>query len=289
MIELKLQGGLGNQMFQYAAGKAMSVFHNVELKLDISWFERNKLRSYKLDIFNIDADIATTNEINRYTGMYKTRIERILWRLKQRINYFPTYSESDFSFDKNCYKSKKNVYIEGYWHSENYFKDIEKIIRKEFTLKKSLQGRNAEMAAVIRVCNSVSLHIRRGDYITDPINRKKYSVCSLEYYLSAVMKVKEIVQNPHFFVFSDDIPWAQKNLDLPDPVIFVDHNKENQDYEDHQLMRLCDHHIIANSSFSWWGAWLGSNFHKIVISPRKWFNDADRGTRDLIPETWLRL
>ena len=150
-------------------------------------------------------------------------------------------------------------------------------------------GLNAELASEIQATVSVGVHIRRGDYVANPIANQFHGVCSLEYYLAAIAKLKEEIGAPRFFVFSDDIGWARQNLRLPDPTTFVDHNGEAHDYEDLRLMSLCKHHIIANSSFSWWGAWLSNNPDKIVIAPERWFRDPSMDPRDLVPEGWHRL
>jgi len=283
-------GGLGNQMFQYAAGRAVAHRNRMQLKLDVSALERDAARSYRLHHFNIVESIATPDEVARFT-------KRDLWsRISRRVERYllPPYRRSVFAqrfdhFDPDMLRVRGNVYLVGYWQSEKYFKDIEHIIRQDFTIQDAPDPESQKLARIIADTNSVSLHIRRGDYVSNPRFFRKFGVCSLEYYRSAVAEVAERVQDPHFFIFSDDIDWARDNLRLQYPAIFVAHNNADKDYEDLRLMSLCRHHIVANSSFSWWGAWLCTNPEKIVMAPKKWFKEPDRDTRDLIPDSWHRI
>jgi hypothetical protein len=181
-----------------------------------------------------------------------------------------------------------NVYLAGYWQSEKYFKEIEDIIRRDFCLKSEPGPENAAMADEIKGVPSVCVHVRRTDYVTDPRTNQHHGTCSPEYYRNAACLVGSQVSNPHFFVFSDEPDWARANLELPVPTTFVTHNGSEKGYEDLRLMALCQHYIIANSSFSWWGAWLG-NSGGIVVAPKRWFNTEGRDTRDLIPAGWARL
>lgn len=192
-------------------------------------------------------------------------------------------------FDPNIFKSSRSVYLVGYWQSEKYFKNIEEILRSELTIKHNQGPDNQAMSCLINQTESVSLHIRRGDYVSNPISYQAHGICSLDYYRAAVETLTKTVKQPHFFIFSDDIEWAQENLKLDHPLTNVSNNGEVQDYEDLRLISHCKHHIIANSSFSWWGAWLCSHSQKIVIAPKKWFNNPKLNTRDLIPNEWYRI
>ncbi len=150
-------------------------------------------------------------------------------------------------------------------------------------------GRNKDIGEMIQSFKSVSLHIRRGDYVSNKVTNQVHGVCDLNYYSHAISYIAERISNTHLFVFSDDPEWAKGNLKTEIPTFFVDNNRADKDYEDLKLMRQCKHNIIANSSFSWWGAWLNQNAGKIVIAPKKWFNDKSINTKDLIPEKWIRL
>lgn len=290
MVIVRLMGGLGNQMFQYAAGRAVAHRNRTQLKLDVSALERDAARSYRLHHFNIVASLATPDELARFT-------KRDLWgRISRRVEHYllPPSRRSVFAerfdhFDTDILRLRGSVYLKGYWQSEKYFKDIEQIIRQEFTFRHPSDPENQRLARTIADTNSVSLHIRRGDYVSNPRFSRKFGVCSPEYYHSAVAKVAERVNDLHLFVFSDAIDWARDNLGLQYPLTFVTHNNTDDDYEDLRLMSQCKHHIIANSSFSWWGAWLCTNPGKIVLAPKRWFKESGRDTRDLIPESWDRI
>lgn len=285
MIVVKLIGGLGNQMFQYAIGRSLSLIHDVPLKLDISAFEDYDDRAYSLKYFKINGEIATALESARFTKakFLKRSFEKLKPYYRRSI-----IVECCFDFDANILNAPGDVYLDGYWQSEKYFAEIENIIRKEFAVKTAQEGKNLELAELIASTDSVSLHIRRGDYISDPETKKVHGICNLDYYSSCVEQLTEKLRNPHFFVFSDDPDWARDNLNLSYPMTLVNHNGMDKDYEDLRLMGQCKHHIIANSSFSWWGAWLCENPNKIVIAPERWFNDPNINTNDLIPNTWIR-
>lgn len=208
-----------------------------------------------------------------------------------KFNKKPYYKKSNiieqyFYFDPNLLKAPKNVYLEGYWQTEKYFKDIENIIRQEFTLKNNVSIENKKYADIIRNTEAVSIHIRRGDYISNSTTNQYHGVCSLDYYYNAIEKLTQMISKPHFYIFSDDIEWNKRNLSISKhPVTFIEHLESSRSYEDLWLMSLCKHYIMANSSFSWWGTWLSRNFNKIIIYPQKWFN-IDLNTNDLIPESW---
>jgi hypothetical protein len=289
MIIVQLKGGLGNQMFQYANARRIAHNNNTKLKLDQSVFVARNFttpRKYNLNIYNIVESFATGNEINKIKG---PRALRFLDKIK------PYYKRSHviehhFHFDHNIINLPDNIYIEGYYQSEKYFKGIEDIIRKEFTLKNPLCSDALKIRDKITSVNSVLLSIRRGDYVSDKRTNEHHGTCSPEYYYKAVKIISQKVNNPIFFLFSDDIEWAKKNLNIKFPVFYVSDRINNlKNYEEMMLMSYCKHYIIANSCFSWWGAWLNKDKNKIVIAPNKWFNDPNINTNDLIPETWIRI
>ena len=291
VVIIRLNGGLGNQMFQYAAGRRLAHLHGVELKVDISGFESYKLRKYALGAFSRQENFATLEEIEALTVRKQGFIERLIAKAMGRKPVaVPSYvREKHFHFDPEILSLPDHVYLDGYWQSEKYFADIEDIIQHEFTVKTPQEGKNRDLAALIASCDSVNLHIRRGDYVADPETSRVHGTCDLDYYYRCVEKLLATVKNPHFFIFSDDYGWAGENLKLPYPTTLVNHNGVDKDYEDLRLMSQCKHHIVANSSFSWWGAWLCSNPEKIVFVPSRWFLDSSRDTKDLIPDTWIRI
>jgi hypothetical protein len=288
MIITRLFGGLGNQLFQYALARRLSILHNVALKLDVSQIETYKIRKYSLNPFNIIEDFITEKDIARIKGRgllsFRRLTEKILPYYKRSY-----VCERFFHFDPNILSSPKNVYLNGFWQSEKYFKDIEDVIRREFTIKIKPDSNNKQITKLIKSVNAVSLHVRRTDYISNAAMNQFHGTCDLVYYQRAVEIIAREVLSPHFFVFSDDILWAKNNLILEYPTVFISHNNNTKDFEDLRLITQCKHHIISNSSFSWWGAWLNEKHDKIVIAPKKWFNDESIDTRDLIPETWIRI
>lgn len=292
MVIVQLLGGLGNQMFQYAAARRIAYMNNTLLKFDITCFKNYKNRKYDLGCFNIIEDFASPEDIIRLRGPSIRSIRRLVFKFIERYkpyNKRQYIREKHFHFDPDILKVSSDVYLEGYWQSEKYFKDIEDIIRSEFQIKYKPDSVNKKIGSLILGLQSVSIHIRRGDYIADPNIYKVHGICPLEYYNAAIEKILKIIKNPHFFIFSDDPAWAENNLRIDYPTTFINGNSGNKDYEDMRLMSFCKHHVIGNSSFSWWGAWLSENPDKIVIAPKKWFNDQRKNTNDLIPESWHRI
>jgi len=286
MIVTRIIGGLGNQMFQYAAGRSLALANGCQLKLDISGFENYGLRGYELGLFNIKAEIASKEVVSRLVGT-KSRLASFV-RKNLGIAKKTHFIERDFSFDPVFFDVALPVYIEGYWQSYKYLDPFVAQIREELTFLKPLAGRNAELAKQIAQINAVSIHIRRGDYVTNQATNKVHGFVGVEYYKEAMQRILNEVDAPHFFVFSDDMAWARGNLGLVDNVTFVDLNTGAASYKDMRLMSLCKHHIIANSSFSWWGAWLNPSASKIVIAPRKWFANGSKVV-DLFPSGWTPL
>jgi hypothetical protein len=269
LVITKLIGGLGNQMFQYAMARRMAYLHNETLKLDITGFKEYRLRDYYLHQLNIEAEIATAAEIDC---------------LKRR-----RIKEEFFHFDPWILRLRGGLYFEGYWQSEKYFKDIAKVIRSEFTVKIPLSGANLKLADRIKGCEAVAVHFRRGDYVTNPVTNQYHGICAPEYYRRAAREIANQVPDLHFFLFSDDPEWVAQSVYFEYPVTIVAVNRSDKPHEDLRLMSFCKYHIIANSTFSWWGAWLGTHPGKIVYAPKKWFDKANLYIWDLIPEEWCLL
>lgn len=295
MIIVKLHGGLGNQMFQYAVGRKLSLLNKTELKLDLSFLlDRTPrpnftYRDYNLNIFNLNIEFATQKEIKPFISYLDSRIKRKIYTylfLGRNNKYI---DEKQFTCDPDILKLTGNLYLDGYWQTEKYFSDIKNILCNDFTIKIPQDKKNQEMTKIIKNTNSVSLHIRRGDYIENKQIYNVHGICDLDYYYNCINLFLKKLKNPHFFIFSDDHQWAKENLKLDCPMIFIDHNDASKNYEDLRLMSQCRHNIIANSTFSWWGAWLNQNHHKIVYAPQKWFSDSSRNTKDLISDQWIKL
>lgn len=292
MIIVRLMGGLGNQMFQYAAARRLAYANEAQLKLDVRWFKNNgeidTLRNYALNKLNIKEDFASSSEIRKY-------VRKDPRKTMGRILTYSPFSkrsfilEKHYHFDPSVLRLHDNVYLEGYWQSEMYFKDIEGIIREEFSFRVEMDALNRQIAETIRNTNSVSIHVRRGDYVSNQATSLFHGTCSLDYYRLSIEKITARVKDPHFFVFSDDPPWVKENLKLAHTASFIGHNEQKKGHEDMRLMSLCRHHIIANSTLSWWGAWLCMNPEKIVIAPAEWFRNKEIDASDLLPERWIRI
>ncbi len=290
MIIVKVIGGLGNQLFQYAFGRSLAHANGAELKLDTSPFKRYNLHRYSLHHFNIPENIPTSRELRAARGYRPLKSLRFLSPILSRNPSFRHVKETDLSFNPDCLHLSGNLYLEGYWQSEKYFRDIEEIIRMDLSVKDEISGKNREIATRMRTSDSVSIHIRRGDYMNNSITNGNinFSACSDEYYRKAIEFIQSEVKQPAFFVFSDDPAWAVEHYSGLRDVEVITHNDAARNYEDLRLMSTCKHHIIANSSFSWWGAWLNDEPEKFVIAPDRWFNTAEK-SKDIIPENWHRL
>ncbi len=292
-IITRLIGGLGNQLFQYAAARALALRHGTTVKLDLTGFESYGLRRYELGSYPIAATIAAPEEIAAISAPPPAGlIGRLAARLKGPKPGH--YREPHFHYDPGLAAQALPLYMDGYWQSERYFADAAATLRRELTPHAPLEPENARIAdmiqgAVIRGATAVSLHVRRGDYVTNAHTNAYHGVCSLDYYRAAVAHVTATCPDAHFFVFSDDHGWTRDNLTTGRPTTFVEANPADRGFRDMQLMAMCRHHIIANSSFSWWGAWLNPAPDKIVVAPARWFAADDKDTSDLVPKAWVRL
>jgi hypothetical protein len=288
MIIVRLCGGLGNQMFQYAAGRRLALRTGSELKLDLTPLDRSRERSYGLHVLPIRATRASSAEIRHLTLVPKPlRLVRRLFR--RPVRPASHFREPDLRFHPEILDLSDGVYLDGYWQSERYFADAADVIRIELAAPAPTSDRDREVAEWIDDCEAVSLHVRRGDYVTSKVARETLGPCAPDYYRRAAATLTERLDSPRLFVFSDEPEWARETLDLPLPMTVVDHNGPDDAHRDLALLARCRHHVIANSSFSWWGAWLSPNPSKIVIAPRRWFAREDLSADDLVPERWLRL
>jgi hypothetical protein len=293
MIVIQLTGGLGNQMFQYATAYVVAKNLNTSLKVDSKEFMIKRVdinftrRDFELGIFNLKFET----------------VNPLIWKVYRKLSaifsnfdiflaayLIKVYAEQSLSFEERLFKVSGNNYLCGYFQSEKYFGNYRKDLLKLFEFKVPLNGKNKEIAAAIKKTNSVSVHIRRGDYVSNKQINSIHGTVGLKYYNKAIALLKEKMEKPVFYFFSDDVEWVMENFKLNSQVI-VCHNSGSQSYIDMQLMTYCKHNIIANSSFSWWGAWLNSNPEKIIIAPSKWYEEPTRNlsTVDMIPSGWIRL
>jgi hypothetical protein len=298
MICLQLKGGLGNQMFQYAFGVTMSYKLKSDLVFDLSFNDNIPKakgitnRSFQLTIFNILPIEISKNDLRKLKPLFNRVVNTIATKIG--INGIQTSSyflEKQYGYNKRINIISSNCYLSGYWQSYYYFESIEPKIRELFTFKSDLNGENLNRLNLIIGTNSVSIHIRRTDFL----NNKSHDIhgsCSLTYYKDAIELVNSKIQSPHYFIFSDDIEWVKENdLFSNLQATFIFGNIMDKSYIDMQLMSNCKHNIIANSSFSWWGAWLNGNPDKLVVAPKQWFLNAElnKQTNDLIPQKWVRI
>lgn len=288
MVVSRILGGLGNQMFQYAAGRSLANRLNTTLKLDLSFFSKQSLRSYKLDRFNAQEIIATASECNKLRGK-EGRLFKVFQKLSLKYPRPESYiNETNYMQISESVMSavKGDVYLNGYWQHEDYFKAIRSELLREFSPKLPLSAPAIDCMQSIKSCNAVSIHVRRGDYVTSSIGRSVHGSCTLDYYNNAIRYICANVNTPVFFVFSDDIEWCKNNLcSLNDRIIFVDNTRDEID--DLILMMRCRHNIIANSTFSWWAAWLNEYSNKIVVSPKVWV--VSNSSLHIAPFEWVKL
>ena len=289
MIKTRLFGGLGNQMFQYAVGRALSLRLKTNLGLDLSWFDDNKYldtnRQFGLDAFNI-----ASRKLER-VDLKGIKLRRFFSKFGlSSKNYI---KEKYFNFNKDIVHLSDDVYLDGYWQSEKYFSDFEETIKNDFNLRYPLSREAAGVHEIIIYAPvSCAIHIRRGDYVVNPGINFYHGACPLRYYRDAVDYIKKysLSTEVSFFVFSDDINWVKKNFIIEKGIFIEFENRDGfKDQEEMILMSRCQHQIIANSTFSWWGAWLNKNKQKIILAPDKWFNNVLIDTKDLLPDSWIKI
>jgi hypothetical protein len=288
MIAVKIYGGLGNQLFQYSAGRSLAIQKQTELVLDLSWYKNrpksNTERHFELLHFKINARTATTNE-ERFHEINRPNIKNLF--RKKNLQWFYC-KEKNFEYMENFHTLPDNTYLDGYWQSYKYFENIQTKLKKELKLNHGLQN-STEYEVAIKSSNSVAIHVRRGDYVSNPSAANYHGLCSEEYYVKSIEIIKKIIVNPQFFIFSDDLGWVKENMKLINGARYVETNQSQSGIYEFLLMSYCKHFIIANSTYSWWSAWLSSACaEKITIAPKKWFN-TEKNTRTLLPEQWIRI
>ena len=287
-VVVPLIGGLGNQMFQYAAARAVALRTGSDVKLELSWFGTDPNRHYALEPFAISA---TTMRSGKQEAPKYDLVSRIVRRLPiaRRQNGLPVFKEASFRYDADIEQARAPVFLDGYFQSEKYFSDYREQIAADFKLRNSPLPQTTEVLNQISHTDAICLHIRRGDYVTNKAANAHHGTCSLDYYEAGLGRVAEGLTRPHCFVFSDDPVWARENFAPKIPVTFVDIHATHQAHEDLRLMAACQRYVIANSSLSWWGAWLGSHGNKKVVAPAQWFQKRDIDTSDLVPSSWIRM
>lgn len=284
-----LSGGLGNQMFQYALYASLKN-QGYNAKVDIGLLKKDTQHNgYELDtIFDIHAN-SNIFDLFLVRCMYYLHI----WKPNTLINFWKKLFQllritfiTDKTQDFTRINNDNIVYFCGYFQSAKYFNNL-KHISSIFKFKEeTISQQSKEILSLITQCNSISIHIRRGDYISENNKNLYGGICTKEYYQKAIDIMCSKVANPHFFIFSNDIEWCKKNINLPH-IYYVNCNKGKDSWQDMLLMSKCKHNIIANSTFSWWGAYLNENPQKVIISPSKLTNRGD--SPNLFPDSWIKL
>jgi hypothetical protein len=281
-------GGLGNQMFQYAAVRALSLKRKTPFAVDFDDPYKYAIRNFGLDVFELNYQTPTSSQL--FKAKPKTKVLRRLYKWTGNNPDAYLYTEQkDFQYQPEFFTCPDGAYISGFWQSEKYFSDYADVIRKDFTFAEPASGQNLTWLEQIKSYNSISVHIRRGDYVSVEKINQIHGTCDLDYYERAIALIASKTEEPVFFFFSDDIEWVKANLTTNYPVHYIDNNTGETAHQDMRLMSNCKHHIIANSSFSWWGAWLNPDPGKVVIAPKRWMSNVEVNQTDLIPDSWITL
>ena len=288
-VAVRLVGGLGNQLFQYAAARSVAMRTGANLRLDLSWFGTDPNRAYALAPFQIQAETYCERAVTQRKLSLTNLLHRIKCILIKEEQGIPKYTEKSFRFDSALETTNAPIYLEGYFQSEKYFNSIFKNIVNEFSIKENPKPESKLMLDEIRGSESICVHIRRGDYVNNSKTSAYHGICSMDYYARGIQAIASGLAEPHCFVFSDEPEWVRKNFESVYQFTVVDIHGLSEAHEDLRLMSACQHFVIANSSLSWWGAWLGQNTNKKVVAPNKWFQDGGVDTSDLLPQNWIRL
>lgn len=292
MVIARLKGGMGNQMFQYALGLQLADQLGTNLKMDVSnLLYRNKpegfvYRGYDLDVFRVEGDFLASPKL--LSPLFDLRREW-LGKLVRRLSAgrYPVVEEPHFHFAPEILEeARQGAIYEGWFQSPKYFAGVERQVRKAFTYRHDLIPASADLMKRIKSVNAVCLNVRRTDFLTTDV----LNATDEAYFQRGVRHIREHVENPHIFVFSDDIEWCRANLKFVVPTEFVGHEHKGFKFGNYlRLMQSCDHFVIPNSSFAWWAAWLNNRKGKIVVAPKRWFTDPEIDTTDLVPQEWIRL
>lgn len=305
MIITHLTGGLGNQMFQYAAGLALAEAHRTVLKLDVSWFRKDPSyeghNRYALSCFNITEQFATEEEIDRVRGVQWTRTERWSAQLARALRLYRYanrhairgnwHRPPTFAFYDSFFAQPDNTYLNGMFQSERFFSDIGGLLRLHFSFRYPPSPEVSSMAARIQSAGpSAAVHFRRGDYLRNPAFAAEIGALPLDYYHRALEYLDRAHPGLALFVFSDDMDWVEEHFQPARPCVYVRATGSSNPYDKIRLMALCHHAIISNSTFAWWGAWLNPSPSRMVIAPDPWFaSGSPNDGKDVVPGPWVRI
>ncbi len=291
MIVARIEGGLGNQLFQYAFGTQLAAHHQTELVLDLSSYSNKPAHGYLLDSFSVGARELRLDERKRIPGRYRdgTRDSKrsIFQAFNLGGNEFRRLREKPFGFSEKYLRAPNDSYLVGYWQSELFFRDVTTSVRAQFRPSVPLSIETLKIRDRMLNSSSIAIHLRRGDYITSqPMAARNLS---LNYYKKCILSQLESRPKSEVYVFSNDIAWCRQNLDLPCPVQFVEHTTTVTAYEDLWLMTAAECMVIANSTFSWWGAYLGERRNQTVYAPTSWFHPNTIEDQFLNCQNWIRV
>lgn len=290
MVIVKIMGGLGNQLFQYAFGKYLEIHTQDQVKYDVNVHIKNKnftQRDLDIDYFKVQLPFCATSEKKTYVffkneGFFR-RIER---KLAQKFPYLHRHYKVQKNAHSNEFMLESDSYYEGYWQYSEYLDEVREGILQEIKPNALFYEKHASVLRKMQESNSVAIHIRRGDYISIKVNADLFEVCDMEYYAAAMQLIESRISNPRYFVFTQDTEWAQENFKGND----YEFIQGNSAIDDMLLISFCKNQIIANSTFSWWGAWLNQQENKVVVAPKKWYKGLrNKQTHALFPNTWIRL
>ncbi len=294
MVIIELQGGLGNQMFQYATASILAKRNYTEVGLETGFFEKSRImerlteRNFELGVFENLYTFVSVKELQHF---YRFDRRKKLCKIL-RLPYPKVFSEKEFRYYPDLFEFQAPILLRGYFQSFRYFEDEKEFVKNLFKVLEIKLGQpNLDLIEEIQNEQSVAVHVRRGDYVSSQIVQNIHGICGLDYYKEAIFKLIKNYKKLHFFFFSDDMDWVKEEFSFLNSRSFVDNNIGSNSWKDMILMSKCNHNIIANSSFSWWGAWLNNNKDKTVIAPKKWFaeDDLNLQTSDLIPPSWIRI
>lgn len=291
MIIVRIWEGLGNQLFQYAYAKSVELRRGEMVYLDWNHCnnrildERLTMRECQLKNFRIT--LKNYDNVEKYYFFLdgsNVVHKSIKYLAEQGVYPYKYYEEKDVSYKPELLNLKGNYYVQGWFQNALYFSDYEDVIRKEILPKKKIKL-DKELRGILEKQNTVAVHIRRGDY------KKLNNTLELGYYEQAVKEFNNRIEKPYFCIFSDELEWVKRNIKLDGKCFYVNEDRRLTDYEELMVMSRCRHNIIANSTYSWWGAWLNNNKDKIVVGPKNWFLDhrvINCGI-NIMPEDWIRL
>jgi hypothetical protein len=287
-IAVRIFGGLGNQLFQYACGRALSIEKRRELILDTSEFSHENLRAFELGNFCIPGNVMQYAYTEEKKKIPKYHPVRAMQRIQYKF-FWKTFSETGLSrYNPDLIRSDRNLYLWGYWQSPRYFSKHASVIKNDLAFRLDNNAEYSDLVNTMRSTQSVAVHVRRGDYASNSNLTTRYGLLGASYYSRAVKEVERKLHDPMFFVFSDDVSAARELMGSSSRIAYVTTTQRKSGFDDFQLMTACKNFIIANSTYSWWASYLGEKHNSVVITPDPWFNDSSIYTTDLLPSHWIK-